>query len=123
MKNIAVVILGLFFQASSLLAGSENSVHLVLTGEVNTPQKVEVTPETPFLEFVSKGGGANLWANPRRVVVIRVKDSTGKDGEFSKVSHEFKEILIERGNNPSVKGLGLLDGDIVYICKKRIMEK
>lgn len=123
MKHIPVVILGLLFQACSLLADSENSVHLVLTGEVNTPQKFEVTPETPFLEAVSRGGGANLWANPRQIVVIRVKDSTGKEVKFAKISHESKEILIERKTNPSVEDLGLLDGDTVYICKKRIMEK
>lgn len=102
-------------------AAAEDPLQITLAGEVSRPSRLNVDSNASFSEVLERSAGSTLWGDPRRFVLIRVSDKIVKG--LPKLRTTAEEIYLNREERRSLKELGILSGDIIYLCRKRPMSK
>jgi protein involved in polysaccharide export with SLBB domain len=121
MKLAHHLIFGILVLAGVLTAYGGDSLEITLAGEVKRPCRITVDADVSFSQALEQSGGSTVWGNPRRLLLIRVSDPMTE--EIPKMTTTTKEIRLERGEGKSLKEFGILSGDIIYVCRKRLMLK
>jgi len=119
MKLAHHLISGILVLAGVFTAYAGDLLEITLAGEVKRPCRITVNADVSFSQALEQGGGSTVWGNPRRLLLIRVSDPMTED--IPKMTTMTKEIHLDRGESQSLKELGILSGDIIYVCRKRLM--
>jgi protein involved in polysaccharide export with SLBB domain len=119
MKLAHHLIFGILVLAGVLSAHAGDFLEITIAGEVKRPCRITVNADVSFSQALEQSGGSTVWGNPRRLLLIRVSDPMTED--IPKITTTTKEIHLKRGEIQSLKELGILSGDIIYVCRKRLM--
>ncbi|MEP5760244.1 MAG: polysaccharide biosynthesis/export family protein [Litoreibacter sp.] len=91
------------------------TINVYLTGEVNTPGRREVLPNTTLLQFIAEAGGLTQFAATKRLQLRRVDRS----GQEQLIIFNYRNI--ERGVSRQ-RQVVLQDGDTLVVPTRRLFE-
>jgi polysaccharide export outer membrane protein len=94
----------------------ERTITVYVTGEMNSPGAIEVTPNATLLQVIASAGGPTRFAAMSRVQLRRVD---GRSGQETVLQINVQDILEGRADTA---GLRVREGDVLIVPERRLFE-
>ena len=117
--NFAVkpnVFVALAALAPEPVPGVLETVGVFVLGQVGSPGRIEVEPDTTLLQAIALAGGLERFAATKRIQVRRTDPQTGQERLFL-----FNYRSVERGA-AITSNLAVHDGDVILVPERRLFE-
>lgn len=95
----------------------ERTVTVYVTGEMNAPGAIEVTPNATLLQVIASAGGPTRFAAMNRMQLRRVDAGTGAETIYQ---IDAEDLLAGRGGEAA--SLRIREGDVIVVPERRLFE-